>query len=315
MTVASRFWPDVLDGLAASEVFARLVGIGTRLEQSQQRLLRAAGPLLHQLDLPSREDVEDLAASLERLEGLAFDASRSSARATVGIERGRPAAVHWHESGRGPVLVLLNGWSVSGLVWPRAWIDRLAQRYRVVRIDNRGTGWSRRAPAPFTIADLADDVVTVLDAVGAERATIVGLSMGGMIAQELALRAPAARRAARRRRQPTARSSAHRGVVRRGAGSRRGGARRRPRPGARAGGVGRRLLPWLRRRPSGADRRDWWTRSWRARRLARSCSRSSAPCSPGGAPTAWSASASPRWSCTATSTNSCPSGTGCGWRS
>ena len=171
MTVASRSGPALLEGLAASEVFARLVGIGTRLEQSQQRLLRAAGPLLHQLDLPSREDVEALAASLERLEGLAYDATRSSARTAVAELRSQPT-VHWHESGRGPVLVLLNGWSLSGLVWPTAWVDRLAQRYRVVRIDNRGTGWSRRAPAPYTIADLADDVLTVLDAVGAERATI-----------------------------------------------------------------------------------------------------------------------------------------------
>ena len=254
MTGASRFRPDVLDGLAANEVFARLVGIGTRLEQSQQHLLRAARPLLRQLDLPSREDVEDLAASLERLEGLAFDASRSSARATVGIERGRPPAVHWHESGRGPTLVLLNGWSVSGLVWPTAWIDRLARRYRVVRIDNRGTGWSRRAPAPFAIADLADDVVTVLDAVGADRASILGLSMGGMIAQELALRAP--QRSSGSWSSPAALPPL-------------GTSQRHPTPRGRwsrqcppvfpsralAGGVGRRLLPRLRGRPSGADRR------------------------------------------------------------
>ena len=92
--------------------------------------------------------------------------------------------------GTGPVLVLLNGWSVSGLVWPTAWVERLSKRFRVVRIDNRGTGWSRRAPAPYAIADLADDVVAVLDAIGADPATVLGLSMGGMIAQELALRSP-----------------------------------------------------------------------------------------------------------------------------
>jgi 3-oxoadipate enol-lactonase len=101
-----------------------------------------------------------------------------------------PPAVHWRTSGRGPALVLLNGWSASGLAWPRSWIRRLGASFRVIRVDNRGSGWSRHAPTPFTMADLADDVADVLDAEGVERATVLGLSMGGMIAQELALRAP-----------------------------------------------------------------------------------------------------------------------------
>jgi pimeloyl-ACP methyl ester carboxylesterase len=57
-------------------------------------------------------------------------------------------------------------------------------------MDNRGTGWSRYAVTPFTMADLADDVVSVLDEAEVDRATVFGLSMGGMIAQELAIRAP-----------------------------------------------------------------------------------------------------------------------------
>jgi pimeloyl-ACP methyl ester carboxylesterase len=60
----------------------------------------------------------------------------------------------------------------------------------VIRIDNRGTGWSRFASTPFTMADLADDVISVLDDAAAPRAIVFGLSMGGMIAQETALRAP-----------------------------------------------------------------------------------------------------------------------------
>jgi 3-oxoadipate enol-lactonase len=104
--------------------------------------------------------------------------------------------VFWHgpdrvtKPGR-PVIALVNGWTASGLVWPTALVDRLAHRHDVVRIDNRGTGYSRTAPAPFTIAQMADDVADVLRAVGAPAATVVGLSMGGMIAQEVALRHPA----------------------------------------------------------------------------------------------------------------------------
>ncbi|MFT4126136.1 MAG: alpha/beta hydrolase [Gordonia sp. (in: high G+C Gram-positive bacteria)] len=98
--------------------------------------------------------------------------------------------VAWHEGGSGPVLLLINGWTASGLLWPAAWLADLESRYRVVRIDNRGTGWSRTAPAPFTIADLARDAYQVLQACGVNRAAVVGLSMGGMIAQEFAIRYP-----------------------------------------------------------------------------------------------------------------------------
>lgn len=98
--------------------------------------------------------------------------------------------VNWHDGGTGPAVVLINGISGSGLLWPTAWVAELEKRFRVIRIDNRGTGWSRWARVPFRIADLADDVRDVLDACGIERAKIVGMSMGGMIAQEFGLRHP-----------------------------------------------------------------------------------------------------------------------------
>lgn len=98
--------------------------------------------------------------------------------------------VSWHEGGAGPALVLLNGFSGSGIAWPASWVARLERTHRVIRIDNRGTGWSRDAPIPFTIGDMAEDVRDVLDALQIPRATIFGLSMGGMIAQEFAVRHP-----------------------------------------------------------------------------------------------------------------------------
>ena len=106
------------------------------------------------------------------------------------MRRGRRPQVFWRESGRGPALVLLNGWSASGLAWPRAWVRDLERHFRVLRVDNRGSGSSRFAETPFTVADMADDVAAVLDAAGQESATVLGLSMGGIIAQELALRHP-----------------------------------------------------------------------------------------------------------------------------
>jgi pimeloyl-ACP methyl ester carboxylesterase len=104
--------------------------------------------------------------------------------------QGRPQ-VFWRAHGKGTPLVLINGYSASALAWPRAWTRSLERRYRVIALDNRGCGWSRFADTPFTIADLADDVHDVLDAAGAPPAIVMGLSMGGMIAQELALRHPA----------------------------------------------------------------------------------------------------------------------------
>jgi pimeloyl-ACP methyl ester carboxylesterase len=104
--------------------------------------------------------------------------------------RPRPE-VYWRAAGRGHPLVLLNGWSASGLAWPRIIVRELERGFRLVRIDNRGSGFSRFAPTPFTIADLADDVAAVLDAEALESAFVVGVSMGGMIAQEFAIRHPA----------------------------------------------------------------------------------------------------------------------------
>lgn len=114
---------------------------------------------------------------------LLLDASRA-------VHGRRRPAVHWHEGGSGPALLLLNGWTAGGLLWPDGWVAKLEQSFRVIRIDSRGTGWSRSAPAPFTIGDLADDARDVLRACDVASATILGLSMGGMVAQELAFRHP-----------------------------------------------------------------------------------------------------------------------------
>ncbi|NUK21588.1 alpha/beta fold hydrolase [Streptomyces lunaelactis] len=83
------------------------------------------------------------------------------------------------------VLLLIMGAQASGLGWPEELCDALAARHQVVRYDHRDTGrstWSY-GKEPYRITDLADDVIAVLDGLGVERAHLVGMSLGGMLAQ------------------------------------------------------------------------------------------------------------------------------------
>jgi pimeloyl-ACP methyl ester carboxylesterase len=92
-----------------------------------------------------------------------------------------------HEPGPAPDPVLMiMGLGASSRLWFRL-LPWLTRRHRVIVFDNRGTGRSAPVRARLTMRGLADDAVTVLDAAGIERAHVVGASMGGMIAQHLAL--------------------------------------------------------------------------------------------------------------------------------
>jgi 3-oxoadipate enol-lactonase len=88
-----------------------------------------------------------------------------------------------------PPLLLVMGLGLCSLAWDDL-PERLARRFRVILLDNRGVGRSTAAKGRFRIADLADDAVKVLDAHLVPRAFVFGISMGGMIAQEIALRHP-----------------------------------------------------------------------------------------------------------------------------
>ncbi len=118
----------------------------------------------------------------------------------------------YEEHGEGEPLVLIAGIGAQLVHWPAGFCQRLADHgFRVIRFDNRDVGRSERiegsalAPlprlilrgllgleveAPYTFADMADDTAGLLDALGIERAHIVGASMGGMIAQTLAIAHP-----------------------------------------------------------------------------------------------------------------------------
>jgi pimeloyl-ACP methyl ester carboxylesterase len=97
--------------------------------------------------------------------------------------------ITWEERGSGAPLLLIQGlgyarWSWEPIVGP------LAERYRVLFFDNRGIGESDTPPGPYTARQMADDALQVLDEAGVEHAHVLGASLGGMVAQELAVAAP-----------------------------------------------------------------------------------------------------------------------------
>lgn len=115
------------------------------------------------------------------------------------------------QAGR-PVVVLVMGLGLQLVSWPASLLDALlAAGYRVIRFDNRDVGLSQkfdqlgvpnllwesvkhqlgwRVQAPYTVRDMAQDTLGVMDALGVRQAHVVGVSMGGMIAQRVALAAP-----------------------------------------------------------------------------------------------------------------------------
>jgi pimeloyl-ACP methyl ester carboxylesterase len=91
--------------------------------------------------------------------------------------------------GAGPPLLLVQGLAYARWGWEPV-VDLLAERFTVAQFDNRGVGESDVPSGPYTVEDMAADAVAVLDAVGAEHAHVVGASLGGMIAQEIAVSRP-----------------------------------------------------------------------------------------------------------------------------
>jgi pimeloyl-ACP methyl ester carboxylesterase len=98
--------------------------------------------------------------------------------------------LHYLRAGEGEPMLLIQGMSATHLAWGRPFLDELEGSFECIVFDNRGMGLSGRAELPFTIADLAGDAAGLLDALEIESAHVVGISMGGMIAQELALAHP-----------------------------------------------------------------------------------------------------------------------------
>jgi len=97
--------------------------------------------------------------------------------------------LYYEEHGDGDPLLCVMGLAVDSTGWILQ-VPDFARHYRTIVYDNRGVGRSAKPRGPYTIAQMGDDAAGLLDALGVERAHVLGVSMGGMIAQELALRHP-----------------------------------------------------------------------------------------------------------------------------
>ena len=95
--------------------------------------------------------------------------------------------MYYESAGQGPPVLLILG---QGLSLEAGWrtVEALSGRFRVLSFDNRDMGRSDRALLPYLVPQLARDAIAVLDAAGERRAHVYGISLGGMIAQEVALR-------------------------------------------------------------------------------------------------------------------------------
>jgi pimeloyl-ACP methyl ester carboxylesterase len=105
------------------------------------------------------------------------------------IARNGDVRLAWESTGDGPPVLLIHGLGYARWGWePLA--PLLAVRHRVIAFDNRGIGASDAPAGPYAVADMAADALAVLDAAGIATAHVVGTSLGGMVAQELAATAP-----------------------------------------------------------------------------------------------------------------------------
>ncbi|HYJ23113.1 MAG TPA: alpha/beta hydrolase [Solirubrobacterales bacterium] len=93
--------------------------------------------------------------------------------------------------GAGPPLLLINGYAATSEDWDPTFLAALAESFEVICPDNRGVGGSELGAEELTIDGMAADLEALLDALEVERATVVGWSMGGFVAQRLAAHAPA----------------------------------------------------------------------------------------------------------------------------
>jgi 3-oxoadipate enol-lactonase len=107
---------------------------------------------------------------------------------TIGIERG--LSLHYELIGDGPRLLYVSGTGGDLRVRPGVLDTPLAARFRVLAFDQRGLGRSDKPEGPYSMVQYADDAAALLDALDWPDARVIGVSFGGMVAQELALRHP-----------------------------------------------------------------------------------------------------------------------------
>src|SRR5256885_12478663 len=106
---------------------------------------------------------------------------------TVAVDGGR---IVYRRIGKGQPLLVLNGFGATSADWDSSFIDRLASSNELILLNNRGIGGSTDDGQPFDIAKLPADAALLIEVLGVERASAGGWSIGGFIAQTLALMYP-----------------------------------------------------------------------------------------------------------------------------
>jgi pimeloyl-ACP methyl ester carboxylesterase len=127
---------------------------------------------------------------LNFVSALGFSFESLAMKPDTGIVKLKDVEVYYEISGRGPNLVLIEGLGVATWIWEKQ-IPELSKHFTVVAFDNRGAGKSSKPAGPYSISMMADDLAGLLDSLGIAKAHVLGISMGGFIAQDFALRYPA----------------------------------------------------------------------------------------------------------------------------
>jgi enoyl-CoA hydratase/carnithine racemase/pimeloyl-ACP methyl ester carboxylesterase len=193
--VVNRVLPD--EGFAdAASAFARRLAAGpTCAHVATKQIVRAAldggvdaaDALVPELagGLFATEDLQGAVASFSS-RAPARRRTRAAEMAVAVTPDG--AWIHWHQAGPpdGPPVLMIMGLGGSSRAWWRL-VPHVTAAHRALLFDNRGTGDSDRVTGVMTLERMAGDAIAVLDAAGVGEAHIVGISMGGMIAQQLAL--------------------------------------------------------------------------------------------------------------------------------
>lgn len=98
--------------------------------------------------------------------------------------------LHYEIEGQGQPLLMIMGLGAPAAAWDPAFVQEMTKTHKVITYDNRGTGLSDKPDVPYSIAVFASDAVGLLDTLNIPRAHVFGVSMGGMIAQELGIHYP-----------------------------------------------------------------------------------------------------------------------------
>ena len=143
---------------------------------------------------PQKTTVQSLAReAVMKAEGEVVSAPEipmSIVSAPVRVAHTARGKVAYREIGSGPPLVLIAGYGSTMQVWDRRFVDALAENHRVVIFDNAGIGKTANLPKPLTVDEMANQTSALITTLGLKQPSVLGWSMGGMIAQALAVLHP-----------------------------------------------------------------------------------------------------------------------------